>query len=195
MWNLANALTLSRFVLAPIFLVLMMKLNRPDPTMAWAALGVVILTLLSDLFDGMVARAQNQVTDFGKIMDPVADSTFFLTALFAFSACDRTAVPIWLPMIVLYREVAMHVLRRYAALRGIVLAARWSGKTKMVIQCIITVALLLLLAAADSHLFGFTLSTMNLRTWMFWGAVIIAVVNVVSLLEYLATSPDVTSQP
>ena len=128
--NWANALTLSRFALAPLMLWLTLRLEPGAWGVSTAAFLLLGLTLLTDLFDGMVARAHKVVTNFGKIMDPVADSTFFLTVLFAVSASPRfrDAFPVWMPIVVLYREVAIQVLRRYAALRGIVLAAKWSGK-------------------------------------------------------------------
>jgi CDP-diacylglycerol--glycerol-3-phosphate 3-phosphatidyltransferase len=184
MINIANALTLSRFVFAPVFLYLLLMMEGRDTvSMDFYAIVVLAVAMLTDLFDGIVARASNTVTDFGKIMDPVADSTFFLTAFFGFVVSGRFAVPIWIPLIVLYREIAMHVLRRYAALRGIVLAAKFSGKAKMVIQAVLTSALLLLVTAIDME--WVDMSLQMLRKVTFWTLLIIAVVNVLSMIEYL----------
>jgi CDP-diacylglycerol--glycerol-3-phosphate 3-phosphatidyltransferase len=194
MFNLANSLTLSRFLLAPLFLLLMLNLNTPNPTLGGLSLGILIITLLTDMFDGMAARAQNQVTNFGKIMDPVADSTFFLTALFAFSAVPRFGVPIWLPLIVLYREVGMHVLRRYAALNDIVLAAKFSGKAKMVVQCVVTFALLLFLILQDSNACQYV-KDINLKHVMLGGTSVIAFVNIISMIEYLREIPKFKDNP
>ena len=170
MWNLANILTLSRFVTAPIFLWLILSMpEEGDTTLAWTATILLLVTLLTDMLDGTVARACGAVTDFGKIMDPVADSTFFLTAILAFVVSDRFQAPVWTALVVLYREIGMHVLRRYAALRGIVLAAKFSGKAKMVIQSFALILLLLLIVAADSGWIN-----INLQTCAFWVFVIIA---------------------
>ncbi|MHC4872493.1 MAG: CDP-diacylglycerol--glycerol-3-phosphate 3-phosphatidyltransferase [Planctomycetota bacterium] len=193
MSNLANYLTLSRFLTAPLFLYLITRLdNSNSGSISIIAAVVVIVTLLTDMFDGYAARAQNNVTNFGKIMDPVADSTFFLTALFAFSASDRFDVPIWLPIIVLYREIGMHVLRRYAALSGVVLAAKVSGKTKMVIQSVLLVAIMLLISIADNNWYEVAVQTLN--NIVFWSIAIIAFVNVVSMIEYLGEIPKMRKE-
>ncbi|MCC8189473.1 MAG: CDP-alcohol phosphatidyltransferase family protein [Planctomycetes bacterium] len=156
LFNLANCLTLSRFFFAPVILVLLDLLR--DPALdagAWryslAVLVVLVVTLLTDLFDGMVARARHEVTNFGKIMDPVADSTFFMTLLFGLSACPRfgAEVSLWFPILVLYREIAMHIMRRYAALKGNAVPAKLSGKVKMFSQSLATVVFFLLVLARD----------------------------------------------
>ena len=187
MLNLPNALTCSRFVTGPVFLWLLLGMTGTETAArSWAALAVLVVTLLTDMFDGILARAQQQVTDFGKVMDPVADSTFFMTFLFAFSAAPRFSVAIWLPLIVLYREVAMHVLRRYAALRGIVMAARTSGKAKMAAQSVVAIALLLAIACKDSGYLAF-----DERAAAFWVVAFIAAVNILSLPEYLLQIPAI----
>lgn len=193
MWNLANGLTCSRFVMAPIMVWLLLSLQgEATKTLSWMALALLIVTLLTDMFDGIAARAQGQVTDFGKIMDPVADSTFFMTVLFGFSEADRFDVPIWMPLIVLYREVAMHVLRRYAALRGIVLPARFSGKAKMVIQSVVTAALLLAVACRDSGWIVF-----DEKQAAYWAVLTIVAANILSLPEYFRAfpAPDKSKPP
>lgn len=156
LFNLANVLTLSRFALAPVMMVLVQALENPDYDIdAWkvslAALIVLAIALLTDLFDGMAARARKEVTNFGKIMDPVADSTFFMTLLFSLSACHRFGehVSIWFPLLILYREIAMHILRRYAALKGHAAPAKMSGKIKMFTQSVATCLFFLLVFVRD----------------------------------------------
>ncbi|MBN1257817.1 MAG: CDP-alcohol phosphatidyltransferase family protein [Planctomycetes bacterium] len=190
MWTLANILTLSRFVTAPVFLVLILSLpEEGNATLAWAATALILVTLITDMLDGAVARACRAVTDFGKIMDPVADSTFFLTAILAFTISDRFQAPIWAAVVVLYREIGMHVLRRYAALRGIVLAAKFSGKAKMVIQSLAMVLLMVMIAATDSGWLN-----ADLPAWIFWVFTVIAAVNILSLPEYLLAIPSLYQQ-
>ncbi len=193
MWTCANALTLSRFVTAPVFLGLVLCMAPGRAGVDATAAALLTVTLLSDVFDGWLARRNDQVTNFGKIMDPVADSTFFLTALFAFTASDRFQVPVWLPLVVLYREVGMHVLRRYAALRGVVLAAKTSGKAKMVVQ---SVALCCVVAAVWAVDLGWApVSESALRSGVMAAVGLIAVVNVLSVIEYLGEIPRLRSRP
>ncbi|MCD8138636.1 MAG: CDP-alcohol phosphatidyltransferase family protein [Planctomycetaceae bacterium] len=156
LFNLANTLTLSRFVFAPIILLLVQRMDDPDFAIGtWkislAVLIVLLVAILTDLFDGMVARARAEVTNFGKIMDPVADSTFFLTLMFGLSACRRfgDSVSLWFPMLILYREIAMHILRRYAALKGNAVPAKMSGKIKMFTQSVATCIFFLLVVIRD----------------------------------------------
>ena len=194
----ANLLTLSRFAAAPVMLGLLLRLRTPAeegmvPWFSAAAFALLVATLLTDLFDGMVARAQHQVSDFGKIMDPVADSTFFMTLLFGLAACPRFNFPIWIPLIVLWREVAMHVLRRYAALRGRVLAAKTSGKAKMVVQSVLMLAFFLALGASDLGAYFVSEATLDRALWV--GGVVIAVVNLLSLVEYMREAPALFFPP
>lgn len=228
--NLANGLTLSRFVAAPfmVWLILMLaapgqpaqllregaaavdslsggavKLNLDaDGDPVWpvtlATLILMSLTLLTDMFDGWVARRMKIVTDFGKIMDPVADSTFSMTVLFALSACPRFReyFPVWIPLVVLYREIGMQVLRRYGALRGKVMAAKWSGKIKMGLQSALLVAFFLLAAYSD-YVAASAPAFMNeaaLGATLYWVGVVIAVVNVLSLVEYCRDVPALIAE-
>jgi CDP-diacylglycerol--glycerol-3-phosphate 3-phosphatidyltransferase len=99
---------------------------------------------LSDWMDGYIARKYNQVTDLGKILDPMADSIYRLSIFLTF-----TQAPIKVPMgwifIFLYRDSVISTLRTLCALKGFALAARQSGKIKAVIQAIASLAILLLL--------------------------------------------------
>lgn len=192
-FNLANALTLFRFPAAPAILWLVLQLSAPPQvTPAWISEVIVVLmgvTLLTDLFDGMAARHYKIITNFGRIMDPVADSTFFMTLLFALSASPRFGehFPIWFPILVLYREVAMHVLRRYAALKGIVLAAKVSGKAKMAVQSIGMAIFFLLLCGHDTN--WLAVEESFLQKFVFWCGVVVVGVNLLSIIEYAREIP------
>ncbi len=205
LFNLPNCLTLSRFVFAPVILVLI-GLAR-DPVVdagAWkislAIVIVLIVTSLTDLFDGMVARARAEVTNFGKIMDPVADSTFFMTLLFGLASCPRfgDAVSLWWPMLVLYREIAMHILRRYAALKGNAVPAKMSGKIKMFTQSLATILFFLLVFARDWMTAfdpaGSFISESFLNTFVFWLCVYTVVVTYWSLIEYSKDVPELIAE-
>ncbi len=205
LFNLPNVLTLSRFVFAPIMLILVQNLRDPDTQpAAWKTsltiLIILTLTLLTDLFDGMVARARKEVTNFGKIMDPVADSTFFMTLLFSLADCLRFGafVSIWFPMLVLYREIAIQILRRYAALKGHAMPAKRSGKIKMFTQSLVTAAFFLFVFIRDWQTAhspgGSPISEGFLQSFVFWMAVYTVLVTYWSLVEYSKDVPELIAE-
>ena len=123
--NTANKLTLLRVVMIPLFLGI---LYWGFPGSDYAALTVFILASLTDFADGYIARHYDQVTDFGKFMDPLADKVLVVTAMLWFVQCGR--LPAWAVAIVIFREFAVSGMRLIAAERGRVIAAGWSGKVK-----------------------------------------------------------------
>ena len=123
--NTANKITMFRVVLIPVFLVI---LYLGFPGHYYVALGVFILASLSDFLDGYIARHYNQVTDFGKFMDPIADKVLVISAMVMFVSWGR--MPAWILVIVITRELAVSALRLIAVDNGIAIAAGWSGKVK-----------------------------------------------------------------
>lgn len=118
----ANKITIARIILIPILMLLLYFGH------VYWALAVYIIACLSDFADGYVARNYNQVTDFGKFVDPLADKMLVLATM-----CYLTEVglmPGWLVAIVLLREFAVSGLRLIAIEQGKVIAAAWSGKVK-----------------------------------------------------------------
>ena len=112
----------------PVYMVFM-YLSAGEPGLwMWLALGVFILASLTDYVDGQIARKCNQVSDFGKFLDPLADKLLTIAAMTMF--CEWGAFPAWALMIVLTREFAVTGLRLVAAGNGTVIAAGWSGKVK-----------------------------------------------------------------
>ena len=107
-----------------------MYLSGGSGWLMWVALGVFILASLTDFVDGQIARRCNQVSDFGKFLDPLADKLLTIAALAMF--CEWGQVPAWAFMIVLTREFAVTGLRLVAVGKGTVIAAGWSGKVKTV---------------------------------------------------------------
>ncbi len=118
----ASKITLVRVVMIPIFMVLLLLGYR------WAALAVFILASVTDFVDGYVARHYNQVSDFGKFLDPLADKLLVTACMLIFTEWGR--MPAWAVMIVLAREFAVTGLRLVAVGNGRVIAAGWSGKVK-----------------------------------------------------------------
>lgn len=118
----ASKITLARVTMIPVFmLVLLMGFN-------WAALIIFAVASLTDFVDGYIARHYNQVSDFGKFLDPLADKLLVTAAMLIFVQWGR--MPAWAVMVVLAREFAVSGLRMVAATGGKVLAAGWSGKVK-----------------------------------------------------------------
>ena len=118
----ASKITLARVALIPVFMVLLLLGHT------WWALAVFIIASLTDFVDGYIARHYNQVSDFGKFLDPLADKLLVLACMLIFIQWGR--MPAWAVMIVLAREFAVSGLRMVAAAGGKVLAAGWSGKIK-----------------------------------------------------------------
>ena len=152
--TIPNMLTLSRVFIAPAFLIVfLLTAGEGDPNVVWdtpriGLLACLILALLgeaSDFFDGFMARRLKQVSDFGKLMDPYSDSLFRLTIFFCFaSSAHGEWIPIWMVLIFFYRDVLTSVIRVFAMHKGIVVAARWSGKIKAWAQAIGYLTLLVL---------------------------------------------------
>ena len=133
--NLPNKLTMARIIAVPIFVILYMK------QLYLAAFIVFILASFTDMLDGKIARKYNLITNFGKIMDPLADKILVYSA-FCLMIGDGT-VPAWMLIVILLREFAVSGMRTVAAANGIVIAAGMSGKIKTVLQ-MIAVPLLIL---------------------------------------------------
>lgn len=124
-WNTANKLTMLRVILIPVYLVVW-YLNME--TSAYWALAVFVVASVTDFADGYVARHYNQVTTFGKFMDPLADKILVITAMIWFASVGM--LPVWALVIVVAREFAVSGLRLIAVDNGRVIAAAWSGKVK-----------------------------------------------------------------
>ena len=118
----ASKVTLVRVAMIPLFMALLLLGYR------WIALAVFILASVTDFVDGYVARHYNQVSDFGKFLDPLADKLLVTACMLIFVQWGR--MPAWAVMIVLTREFAVTGLRLVAVGNGRVIAAGWSGKAK-----------------------------------------------------------------
>ena len=124
----ASKITLVRVAFIPLLTVLMYMSNGASNLWMWLSLGVFIIASLTDYVDGHIARKHNQVTDFGKFLDPLADKLLVIAAMCMF--CQWGKMPAWALMIVLTREFAVTGLRLVAVGNGTVIAAGWSGKVK-----------------------------------------------------------------
>ena len=140
--NAANMLTLSRLLATPVVLGLM---TGNAPATRFAALGVFLLAMLTDVFDGMLARRAGP-TLLGTVLDPVADKVLTLCLFFALAECD--VLPVWMGLALLAREFVVSGVRAMGARRGRVIGANRMGKTKTFLQTIVIAWALLLYARA-----------------------------------------------
>ncbi|MCI9469240.1 MAG: CDP-diacylglycerol--glycerol-3-phosphate 3-phosphatidyltransferase [Oscillospiraceae bacterium] len=121
----ANKITIFRVICIPVFIVLM---YLEAPWTQYAALAVFVIASLSDFLDGYIARHYNQVSNFGKFMDPLADKMLVVTAMLLF--VEQGRMPGWMLALVVGREFAVSGLRLVAVEQGRVIAAAKSGKIK-----------------------------------------------------------------
>lgn len=135
--NLPNKLTISRFVLTVVFLAAFFWKSRFADTFA---LAVFIAASLTDLFDGRIARRDKLVTNFGILMDPLADKVLICSVFIAF--VDRDLIPAWMVVIIVARELAITGLRLLAVSKKLILAAEGYGKHKTISQIVAIIAIL-----------------------------------------------------
>ncbi len=141
--NLPNSLTLARIIVVPLLVVVLLTTVAEK----WLgisgyalAIGMFIAASLTDILDGHLARRRNQVSNLGKLLDPIADKLLVSAALIVL--VEKHLAPAWTVVIILGREFIVTGLRSVAAAEGIVIAAEKIGKIKMWAQCVAIVALL-----------------------------------------------------
>lgn len=147
--NLPNKLTVSRFVLTIAFLAIMFSRVRFHETIA---LALFVSGGISDFFDGYIARRDKLITNFGILMDPLADKIMVCSAFIAFVGLGW--IPAWMVVIIVARELAITGLRLLAASKNVVLAAEGYGKHKTITQIVAIVSILVLHAYEQWGLFG-----------------------------------------
>ena len=173
--NVPNTLTVLRVIMIPFFVLFMLgDITSVDK---YIALGIFIAASLTDTLDGYLARKNNQVTNFGKFMDPLADKLLVCAAMICLMDLDR--LPSWIVIIIISREFIISGFRLIAADNGIVIAASWWGKAKTISQMIMIILLIADIPA---------LSVLN--TVLIWVALIL---TVVSLIDYLVKNKNVLS--
>ncbi|MFD7990459.1 CDP-diacylglycerol--glycerol-3-phosphate 3-phosphatidyltransferase [Streptomyces mexicanus] len=163
-WNVANLLTMLRLLLVPAFVLLVLANGGYDPawrSFAWAAFAIAMIT---DLFDGHLARTYNLVTDFGKIADPIADKAIMGAALICLSGLGD--LPWWVTGVILGRELGITLLRFLVIRYGVIPASR-GGKLKTLTQGV----------AVGMYVLALTGWLASLRFWVMAVAVVLTVVT------------------
>jgi CDP-diacylglycerol---glycerol-3-phosphate 3-phosphatidyltransferase len=128
--NIANALTVLRLVMVPIFLWFLLDGGTGARTVAFVAFAFASIT---DLLDGELARRRSLITDFGKIADPIADKALTGSALIALSYLGE--LPWWVTAVIVFRELAVTGLRFWVIRQGVIAASR-GGKVKTMLQVV-----------------------------------------------------------
>jgi len=142
MWTLPNLISLFRILLIPVMAYFLVF---KDPVSGALAAAVFIVAALTDFLDGYLARRHKSVSDFGKLLDPLADKLLVVTGLIMLIAIDRPGgevVPAWLVVLIVAREVTVTVLRGIALTEGIIIPADHLGKYKLLVQTFALVALM-----------------------------------------------------
>jgi CDP-diacylglycerol---glycerol-3-phosphate 3-phosphatidyltransferase len=164
LFNAANALTVLRIVLIPIFVVLMVASGMTEPGYRIGAALAFGIASLTDFADGWVARTLNQVTSFGQVADPIADKALTGTALVLLSLSD--ALPWWVTIVIMVREIGVTLLRFWVIRLGVIPASR-GGKIKTVLQ----------IAAISWYIWPFTDPLDAVGPWIMLVAVVVTVVT------------------
>ncbi len=196
LWTPSNVITIIRILLVPVFVA---ALLAPWPEWFGAnaafsndwksivAAGIFVLISCTDWLDGYLARSRNEVTDFGKFMDPLADKILVAAALI--SLVELGSLPTWVVLIILAREFIVSGVRMMAASKGVVIAASMLGKFKTVFQMIAIV----LFTIKDSHMIGDFSEAMADKLWVIsWFVMLIAIgLTIASMIDYLSKARDV----
>lgn len=151
--NLPNKLTIFRIILVPLMVIVAIINPQGEAlgisTTFWIMGIIFIIASITDKLDGYIARSRNQITTFGKFLDPIADKILVLTAMIIFVDFDR--LPAWIPVVVLFREFLVSGFRLVASQKGgqVIAASVW-GKLKTVTQMVA-----LILMFADHYSYGY----------------------------------------
>ncbi len=177
-WNAPNILTLIRMILIPVF-VMFYFISMPGWNI-YAAV-IFIIAAATDWLDGYLARKHNQVTNFGKLWDPIADKLLVLAALLMLMAWGKVGFVVVL--IIVGRELIIGGVRSLAASKGVVMAADKSGKLKTVVQFVAIIILLL-------NNWPFIGCAVDVGLILIW---ISAALSVYSCIEYMVKNASVLS--
>lgn len=175
--NVPNRLTILRVVMIPLFVVAMLWHSLPYSD--YIAAGLFIAACVTDFFDGYLARKYNQVTTFGKFMDPLADKLLVCAALICFLADEDPQMPVWAVIIIISREFIISGFRLVAAEKGVTIAASYWGKVKTFVQMVMSIVLI----------FDFKLPVFKIiNPVLIYASVIL---TVISLIDYIYKNRDV----
>lgn len=160
----ASKITLVRVFMIPLVMIAMYLSKGVSGMWMWVSLGLFVIASVTDFIDGQIARKCNQVSDFGKFLDPLADKLLTIAVMTMF--CEWGRFPAWALMLVLTREFAVTGLRLVAAPKGRVIAAAWSGKVKTASTMI---GLILWMLLPENTMVGLVVSAVIVVTTVYSG--------------------------
>jgi CDP-diacylglycerol--glycerol-3-phosphate 3-phosphatidyltransferase len=181
--NLPHYLTLLRIFLSPLFPILYLErewLGIPPLWLPYILLILLAICECSDVLDGMLARKRNEVTDLGKVLDPMADSIIHISLFLTFTQ-GFVQLPLLLVLVFFYRDLFVSTLRTLCALRGVALAARFSGKMKAIMQAAVAFLIIFLMIP---YTMGFISLALFQQITLF-AVAIAALYTVVSIVDYV----------
>lgn len=170
--NLPNKITICRVILVPFF-VFFMLCGDMVPGNQYIAVAVFIVASLTDTLDGYIARKYDLVSNFGKFMDPLADKLLVCSALICFIAVPGNPMPAWGVIVIISREFIISGFRLVASDAGVVIAASWWGKSKTIVQMLMSILLIV----------NFSGTVIDIIEYVFIYAAIL--LTVISLVDYL----------
>ncbi|MCU1615535.1 MAG: CDP-diacylglycerol--glycerol-3-phosphate 3-phosphatidyltransferase [Frankiales bacterium] len=162
--NVPNGLTVLRLAVVPVFAVLLLSNAGLDSERRYWATLVFALAIITDRYDGLIARRTGQVTEFGKLADPIADKALTGTALIGLSVLG--VLPWWVTLAILVREVGVTVLRFWVIRHGVIAASR-GGKLKTVVQAL----------AIGLYILPLTAALATVRWWVMAVALLLTLVT------------------
>ena len=175
--NIPNQLTILRVLMVPAFIACLLYIPNPI-VCGFVTAGVFLLTSLTDMLDGKIARKYNLVTNFGKFMDPIADKLLVCSALICL--VEQGSLAAWMVIIIIGREFIISGFRLVASDNGVVIAASYWGKWKTVFQ-MISVILLIVNVEALSMI-------TNIALW------IALALTVISLVDYIVKNIGILTE-
>lgn len=190
-WTLPNILTIARIALAPVIALLPFINGYLPKLMAFV---VFLAAAISDIYDGRLARERNEITELGKMLDPLADKLLLFATLIPIYWITRYPMqqyeipwwgnlPLWVLIVLIGREVAMTVFRHVAKRRGVVIAAAGAGKAKTIVQDIFIGATIAWFAWKDMRVaFGWERGWLGALWEQFHGTVVAITLAVAVLL-------------
>lgn len=195
----ANTVTIARILFIPVFLVALlvdwpalfpassfMYAIRP-----WVAAGVFAVLAATDAVDGYLARSRNEITTFGKFVDPLADKLLVTAALLAL--IEVGVLPAWIALIIISREFVVSGLRMIASAEGVVISASWYGKIKTVLQIIAIIMFIVKDSTILVDLGVLTSSLFETTSWLIMGAAV--VMTIMSMVDYFKSASVVIEGP
>lgn len=197
--NPANTVTITRMVLIPLFLVVLLAdwprwFSAPQPVYVlrpWLAAIVFTVLAATDAVDGYLARSRNEITTFGKFLDPLADKLLVTAALLAL--IELRVLPAWVALVIISREFIVSGLRMVASAEGTVISASWYGKLKTVLQIIAIIVFIVKDSSVIETLSEPLAWWMQGAAWCVMGAAVI--MTIVSMVDYFIHAREVLIGP